>query len=518
MSSPIHNGDKLGALELYAPPWVREQTPPSAPFRPQLALPQGLPAQALQQPVSQQSTELSPSMVPHAAVPPELQAGLEVPKPEVSRAEGPSMAAAMDVAAMRPKVDAPYSSASLWPDVLESPQTIPEFEPARAVRQESASLSDRLVQKPQPKMPKGVGGPNLDWRALRAGVPSSPAVHQPPPARQPPVAYRLPVALEAPAAYQRPAVYQPSEGGRHARALRNRLSLEPDAIPTPPIPQRQKSLMPLLGRLGLLTVFAATVAYAITFYSIPETRLASIPPDNGIQDPNTVGAADSSHVEVPTVKQVRMRMAVEGRQAFANEPVPLGVSLIGTPGGEVALLSGLVAGTKLSVGTALSDTSWRLPARDLSTAVAHAPKDYVGVMNAAIDLRTSNDAILDRNVVRLEWVDKQPDIRTGGLQQGLTVQSIGKDEIETLLRRGAEYMKGGDIAAARLVLQRAAGSGNPDAALALGATYDPYVFGELGVLGFVADAVQARFWYEQAGKFGAREATQRLDRLMKLGR
>ena len=79
-------------------------------------------------------------------------------------------------------------------------------------------------------------------------------------------------------------------------------------------------------------------------------------------------------------------------------------------------------------------------------------------------------------------------------------------------------MKGGDIAAARLVLRRAAGSGHPEAALALGATYDPYVFGELGVLGFGADAVQARYWYELARKFGAREATQRIDRLTKLGR
>ena len=79
-------------------------------------------------------------------------------------------------------------------------------------------------------------------------------------------------------------------------------------------------------------------------------------------------------------------------------------------------------------------------------------------------------------------------------------------------------MKGGDIAAARLVLQRAVSSGDPESALALGATYDPYVFGELGVLGFSADAVQARVWYERAAKLGVREATQRIDRLTKLGR
>jgi len=488
MSSPVQNGDKLGALELYAPPWVREQTPSSATFRPLPAALQVSPPPASAQADSTQSTLRPPEPPPTSwpAVSSSVQPVTE---------DSPT-AASTDGATTPKKENDPNSAASLRQDIMEVPLIASEDQPASSVRRELSNVSGRSFNKPQPRMPKGVGVPNLDWRPSRPQMP-------PPASRS-----------------------QPSPGEATVKALRHRLSLTPETLPEPAIPQRQWSIVPLLGRVGLLTVFAASVAYAITFYSIPETGVASLKPENGMQDQNTVGAADSSASDVSAAKQMKMRMVIEGRQAFANEPIPLGVSLIGTPNGEFALLSGLIAGTKLSMGRALSDTSWRLAARELSTAVAYAPRDYVGVMNAAIDLRNSNEAILDRNVMRLEWVGKQSELRSdvkrvdrnAAVQPGLAEQSIDNDEVEALLRRGAEYMKGGDIAAARLVLRRAASSRSPEAALALGETYDPYVYGELGVLGFAADPGQARFWYEQARKLGAREATQRIDRLAKLGR
>src|SRR5882757_8421651 len=253
MSSPIHNGDKLGALELYAPPWVREQTSPSA-VLPSVTVRQQPPSPhdpaedlaevSVPQPESTWSRSSTP---PPSAVPPDVQA-----RTGVSPA-----AAAVDRSATLTKENDPYCAASLWPDMFEAPQAQPES----ALHMEPSNLepSGRLASAAQPRLPKGVGGPNLDWRAP---------------------------GIEVPAPVLRS---KPSEGKAVAKVPRRRLLLEPGTIPEPPIPQRQKSLMPLLGRLGLLTVFAATVAYAITFYSIPETRLASIMPDRSIQDPNTVG-------------------------------------------------------------------------------------------------------------------------------------------------------------------------------------------------------------------------------------
>src|SRR5262249_50762449 len=163
-------------------------------------------------------------------------------------------------------------------------------------------------------------------------------------------------------------------------------------------------LMPSLGRFGLVTVVAATIAYAITFHSLPEDTASK--QGTAILDQDAAAIAENSFANVPAARQATARLVVDGRQAFTNEPIPLGVSLTGSADNEFALLTGLAAGTRLSVGAAMGDTGWRLPARELSSAIAYAPKDFVGVMNAAIDLRTSADTVVDRNVMRLEWISR----------------------------------------------------------------------------------------------------------------
>jgi TPR repeat protein len=85
------------------------------------------------------------------------------------------------------------------------------------------------------------------------------------------------------------------------------------------------------------------------------------------------------------------------------------------------------------------------------------------------------------------------------------------DEIAALLKRGQELMRNGDIAAARLVLRRAAEAKSAEAALTLGATYDPVILRELRVYGFSGDVGMARTWYEKAKEFGSPEAARRLD-------
>jgi hypothetical protein len=91
-------------------------------------------------------------------------------------------------------------------------------------------------------------------------------------------------------------------------------------------------------------------------------------------------------------------------------------------------------------------------------------------------------------------------------------------EIAALLKRGQDYLQNGDIVSARLMLRRAASAGDPQAALLLGATFDPVVLRDLGVLGFTPDPAQARTWYQRAADAGLPEATRRLERLVKTAR
>jgi hypothetical protein len=86
-------------------------------------------------------------------------------------------------------------------------------------------------------------------------------------------------------------------------------------------------------------------------------------------------------------------------------------------------------------------------------------------------------------------------------------------QITVLLNRGKNLMASGDLAAARIVLRRAVDANNAEAALALAATYDPFVLRDLKVYGFTGDAAMARSWYAKAAELGSSVALRRLEML-----
>jgi len=225
--------------------------------------------------------------------------------------------------------------------------------------------------------------------------------------------------------------------------------------------------------------------------------------------------------ETPTVAPARL--VIEGnRAAAANDPLPLGVTLKDSSGGETVFLSGLENGTRLTAGTPLGSRGWRISAGDLGSVLAYAPADYIGTMHAAINLHAANNAVVDTRVVPLEWVPKavpkaeeapppaRPVVAAAPAPQQ---PQLEQEEINRLIRRGTQLLQSGDIAPARLMLQRAALGGSGQAALTLGGTYDPEVLREMGVLGFAANPAKAREWYQKAVELGASEASRRLDRL-----
>ena len=94
-------------------------------------------------------------------------------------------------------------------------------------------------------------------------------------------------------------------------------------------------------------------------------------------------------------------------------------------------------------------------------------------------------------------------------------RQLDAQEIVLLLKRGKNLIAAGDIAAARIVLRKAAEANDAEAALGLAATYDPIVLRELKVYGFMPDAAMARVWYEKATELGSLAAPRRLEMLTK---
>jgi hypothetical protein len=89
------------------------------------------------------------------------------------------------------------------------------------------------------------------------------------------------------------------------------------------------------------------------------------------------------------------------------------------------------------------------------------------------------------------------------------------NEVAGLLARGIAYLSEGDVALARLYLRRAAERYDPQAALALGGTYDPAELRRIGIPNFEAqaDLAKSREWYRRAAELGSPDAALRLEQL-----
>lgn len=312
------------------------------------------------------------------------------------------------------------------------------------------------------------------------------------------------------------------EGDVAMEAIARRLSLEPERVPEPPVRFRRRARVPWLRRLMAMCMIAGLGAFGAAWLGasnfIPRDRDLSARDRSGSE----IDAAERPHPvksarAVPT--SAPAKLVVESQRGGVNEPLALGVSLEGKPSGETLLLAGFADGTRLSAGAPLGRTGWRLSAADLDGVVAYAPQDFVGAMDATVDLRSAGDRLIDSRTVRLEWLPKSPPDawpappRERALPDQSAAQPVDAAEVAALIKRGLEFLKSGDIASARLVLRRAAASGNAQAALTLGATFDGTVLTELGVLGFTRDEEQARSWYRKAAEWGSKEAERRLEKL-----
>ena len=167
-----------------------------------------------------------------------------------------------------------------------------------------------------------------------------------------------------------------------------------------PLRSRPFTVVARFGRLSFVVILAAIVGIAVILMTFPnEVRRRA----GDIFLMVTPLFEGSSRARISTKLP---RLVVKGIRGTVNEPLPLGVSLTDVPGGDRIILAGLPIGTSLSTGTPLGLTGWQMLARDVGNALVYAPKDYVGSMVAAIDLRSAGDWLLDSKTVRLEWIQK----------------------------------------------------------------------------------------------------------------
>jgi len=244
-----------------------------------------------------------------------------------------------------------------------------------------------------------------------------------------------------------------------------------------------------------------------------------------------------------------------------NAPLPLGLEVKNYTAGAMVELSGLPAGTVLSTGSASGNGQWRIAVDDLPKARVTPPADYVGPMTLTAQVANGQNAV--RTPLRLSWRQPPPppaklvELRTPAPEPPpvknpeatpppakteapveakkieapvepkkieaptappktdalVTPRKIEASEAAALLRRAGELLANGDLAAARLLLQRVAETKNARAAFELASTYDPAVIKKFANNSIAADPALAQFWYERARDWGSPDASSPLEAL-----
>jgi hypothetical protein len=93
-------------------------------------------------------------------------------------------------------------------------------------------------------------------------------------------------------------------------------------------------------------------------------------------------------------------------------------------------------------------------------------------------------------------------------QEGTARQLSPQPEIEDLIREGNKRMREGDILEARQLYQRAISLGDPEAALAMGRSFDPIYFARIDKKNAEPDAAKAFDWYRKAMDGGAAQTAK----------
>ena len=291
---------------------------------------------------------------------------------------------------------------------------------------------------------------------------------------------------------KRPQIF---EGDTAMRELRARLALAPDQMPEPPLYQAKDSILGVVARLMGVMVLAAVGALGFLWITAPH----SAPPDGQVAGQPDGQAALVSYRSVealqppPAAQNVRTERAPEapssgGPWTVANYSRDV-TDGIGTPPAALAPRT-------------LAPAVPRSPASRVSTPPPAAPAPPPP---AAVPASRSPPSAVAAPVPALAPPPS-------------TVAAPDRDEVAALLTRARAYLSAGDVAAARLVLRRAAEREDPQAALALGGTYDPVMLKRLGIINFHSDPAQAREWYRRAAELGSADASLRLEQLVQTDR
>jgi hypothetical protein len=242
--------------------------------------------------------------------------------------------------------------------------------------------------------------------------------------------------------------------------------------------------------------------------------IATMPDHVAEAAPEPIAATAAEPLNGPVASTSPQLLIGAATPAAVDDPIPLGISLINAGHNDAVIVRGVPTGSNITNGRPFGPNGWLLLGFELGNAAIRPARGFVGGADLVVELRHGTQ-IVDRRPVHFEWAGAPTRslavAAAAAAAPSASTRRLAPEEVAVLVRRGEDLVASGDLAAARLLLQRAAESGDPRGALALAATYDPLVLEQMRTQGIAADASLARSWYEKAKQFGSAEASRRLE-------
>ena len=195
-------------------------------------------------------------------------------------------------------------------------------------------------------------------------------------------------------------------------------------------------------------------------------------------------------------------------EAKAGEDVPFSIAIDSVdmlPARSIIAIREIPPGATFSQGRPYGSSEWSLTPDEIGDLQLRLPKGVTSGTDMRIELMGADGTILASATTRLE-IAQDP-------RATLVLRSDESDRIDDLINHGQKMVEVGYLAGARAYFRRAVEAGSGEAALLLGACYDPAYIEKIGAQGIEPDLKEARTWYERAKQLGVADADAKLAQL-----
>jgi hypothetical protein len=296
--------------------------------------------------------------------------------------------------------------------------------------------------------------------------------------------------------------------------------LEPPVMPGF-IPQRRRSA-PGRGLLvaSLLVSLVPTALILLLLWQgaiklpVPGDVTSAIEP--GQAEPASMAQAEHATMAIapaldiaPAEPKAEIVLTAPGRlEAMTGDELAFDIAIDSDgalPARSVIAIRAMPSGASFSQGRPYGTTEWNLRPDEIGDLHLRLPKSASGSSDLRVELMAADGSILAGATTRLD-IAADP-------RATLILRAEESGRVAGLIAHGQKMIEVGYFAGARAYFKRAAEAGSGDAALLLGATYDPEFIDKIGAHGIKPDPKEARGWYERAKQLGVEGADAKLKAL-----